>query len=46
MSKVYKLSTSVLAVALATTAAGAGAKDAAPRFDAGAISGLSARNIG
>jgi photosystem II stability/assembly factor-like uncharacterized protein len=46
MNKVYKVSTSVLAMALATAAAGVSAKDAAPRFDAGVVSGLSARNIG
>jgi len=46
MNKVYKFSMSVLAAALAVATAGVSAKDAAPRFDAGVISGLGARNIG
>jgi len=48
MNKLSRFSMSVLGVALSVAAAGAGAKDkpAVSRFDAGAVSGLGARNIG
>ena len=47
MNKSHRISLSVIALALSVACAGVDAKDnAASRFDAGAISGLGARNIG
>ena len=47
MNKSHRISLSVIALALSVACAGVAAKDnAVSRFDAGAISGLGARNIG